>query len=45
MQTFLDIALYSVFMLVGLTVASAALVFLGVWLTDQSDEIYESDGH
>lgn len=37
-ETFLSIALYAVFMLAGLSAAAAAFTFVGVWLSDQSDE-------
>ena len=38
METLGQITLYSIMMLVGLSAVSAAFVFLGIWVSDQSDE-------
>lgn len=38
MDTFLSIALNSVLVLAGMLVAAAAFTFLGVWLSDQTQE-------
>lgn len=38
MGTFVQIGIYSVFVLVGVSLAAAVLVFLGTWLVDQSED-------
>lgn len=38
METLGLITLYSILVLTGLSLASAVFVFLGIWISDQSDE-------
>lgn len=38
MGTFGLITVYSILVLVGLSIVSAMFVFLGIWIADQSDE-------
>lgn len=38
METFLYIGMYSVFVLVGLSVAAAGLIFVSLWFVDQSED-------
>jgi hypothetical protein len=38
MGTFVQIGIYSVFVLVGLSLVSAALIFVSTWLVDQSED-------
>ncbi|MDZ7708182.1 MAG: hypothetical protein U5J97_09910 [Trueperaceae bacterium] len=42
MGTLASITLYSVLVLIGMTVAAGAFSFLGIWLSDQSEE---NEGH
>lgn len=38
MGTFVQIGIYSVFVLVGVSLTAAALIFVSVWLVDQSED-------
>ena len=38
MSTFVSIGIYSVLVLGGLTAVAATLIFLSIWLVDQSED-------
>ncbi len=38
METFLSIGMYSVMVLVGLSLAALAFIFVSTWIVDQSED-------